>query len=208
MVFFVTVSFFVTTCAEVVPGKRPDASLRGCLTGIEDPQDGLSKSGRGNEDQGYIIIAVMAVVLGVIVGAQNVCDITGGWDTDRSTHRHLPCKICSFFHSLAIFLHSRLPCGSFILILDELERNPTTFRFNELAEDVGNGIILSVMKGEDGIVNSGWSGRGHVSSSSSGNMVFRDVDTPYMHFRGKVQSFELLQCLISKDVIPINPLVL
>ena len=70
MVFFVTVSF-VTTYAEVVPGKRPGTSLRSCLTGMEDPQDVSSKCRRWDEDGGYIIVAVMTVVLGMVVGAQN-----------------------------------------------------------------------------------------------------------------------------------------
>ena len=152
VVFFVAVPFF-TTGTEVVPSKRPGTNLGGCLTGMDDPQDGSSESRRGYEGWGYVVVAVVTVFLCVIVGAQNVCDVTGGWDTDWSMCRHLPCKICSFFHSLTIFLHSGLP--SFVLVFKEVGRNPTTFGLNELSEDAGNGIILGIVEGEDGIVNVG-----------------------------------------------------
>ena len=72
IVFFVAVSFFITTCAEVIPSKRPSASLRSCLTGMKDPQDGLSKSRRWDEDGGSVIATFVAIFLGLIVGTWNV----------------------------------------------------------------------------------------------------------------------------------------
>ena len=42
----------------------------------------------------------------------------------------------------------------------------------------------------------------------SGDAIFWNVKMSYMHFQSRVQSFELLQGLISKDVILIDPLVL
>ena len=41
------------------------------------------------------------------------------------------------------------------------------FRFDELSEDAGNGIILGAMEGEDNIVNGRWSRRCHVLISGS-----------------------------------------
>ena len=83
------------------------------------------------------------------------------------------------------------------------------FRFNEPSKDVGNGItFMRVVGGDNSIFNSGRSRRGHVLSSRGGDTVFGDVKVSYMHLRGRVQTFELLQGLISKDVILIDPLVL
>ena len=80
--------------------------------------------------------------------------------------------------------------------------------FDELAKDSGNGIILGVAGGNDDIFNSGWCGRGHILSEGRGDTVFWDVEVSHMHFQSGVQSFELLQCLVSEDIILIDPLVL
>ena len=61
-------------------------------------------------------------------------------------------------------------------------RNPTMFRLDELAKDTGNGIILGVAGGDDDILNSGGCGRKHVLSRGSGDAIFRDMETSYMHF--------------------------
>ena len=45
-------------------------------------------------------------------------------------------------------------------------------------------------------------------SGMNGDVVFWDVEVSYMHLRVEVQSFELLQGLIGKDIILIDPLVL
>ena len=82
------------------------------------------------------------------------------------------------------------------------------FGFNELPKDAGNGIILGVVRGDDDILNSGWCGRRHILSRGSDDAVFRNVKVSYMHLQSRVQSFELLQGLISKEVILVNPLVL
>ena len=122
--------------------------------------------------------------------------------------------ICSHLHSSTIRFHTHSlliafsisrPC---VLVFQEVRRNLTTLRFDELSEDARNGIILGVAGGDDDILNSGWCGRRHALSRGSGDAVSRDVKVPYMHFQSRVQSFELLQGLISKDVILIDPLVL
>ena len=53
---------------------------------------------------------------------------------------------------------------------------------NELAKDVGKGLILRVARGDDDIFNSGWCRRGHVLGRGSGDVVFRDVKMSYMYF--------------------------
>ena len=55
------------------------------------------------------------------------------------------------------------------------------FGLNEHPEDVGNGIILGVVRGDDDIFNSRWSRRGHVLSRRSEDAVFWNVKVPYMH---------------------------
>ena len=54
----------------------PSTSLRGCLTGMDDPQDGLSLAGRQDEDRRHVLVAIVAVILGVVVGAENLQEVT------------------------------------------------------------------------------------------------------------------------------------
>ena len=72
--------------------------------------------------------------------------------------------ICSHFHSNTICFHARSlliasgfsrPC---VLVFQKVGRNLTTFRFNELPEDTGNGIILGFAGGDDDIFNGRWCG--------------------------------------------------
>ena len=106
--------------------------------------------------------------------------------------------ICSHFHSNTICFHARSlliascvsrPC---VLVFQKVGRNLTTFRFNELPEDTGNGINLRFAGGDDDIFNGRWCGRRHMLSGKSGDAVFWDVEVSYMHLRVGVQSFELL----------------
>ena len=106
--------------------------------------------------------------------------------------------ICSHLHSNTIRFHARSllitsgisrPC---VLVFQEVGRNLTTFGFDELTEDMGNGIILGVFGGGDNILNGRWCGRGHVLNRGSEDAVFWNVKVSYMHFRSRVQSFELL----------------
>ena len=94
---------------------------------------------------------------------------------------------CSHLHSSNILFHAHsflIACGvsgPWILVFHEVGRNLTTFEFDELAEDVGNGIILRVAGGDDNTLNSGWCERRHVLSKGSGDAVLRNVKVPYMH---------------------------
>ena len=67
---------------------------------------------------------------------------------------------------------------------------------------------MGVTGGEDDFFDGRQCERSHMFSERSGDVVFWDVEVPYMHLRTGVQSFELLQGLISKDNILIDPLVL
>ena len=128
-----------------------------------------------------------------------------------SCSRLHPNTICFHARSLLITSGISRPC---VLVLQEVGRNLTMFRLDELAEDMGNGIILRIAGGDDDIFDSRWCGRRHVLGRRrrrrrrSGDAVSWDVEVSYMHFRSRVQSFELLQGLISKDIILVDPLVL
>ena len=105
---------------------------------------------------------------------------------------------CSHLHSNTICFHAHSlliasgVSGPWVLVFQEVGRNPTTFRLDELAEDAGNRIILGVARGDNDIFNGRRCGRRHVLSGGSGDAVFWDVEVPYMHLQSGVQSFELL----------------
>ena len=63
------------------------------------------------------------------------------------------------------------------------------FELDELAENVGKGIILRVAGGDDDIFNSRWYGRRHILSGGSRDAVFWDVEVSYMHLWSGVQKF-------------------
>ena len=59
--------------------------------------------------------------------------------------------ICFHAHSLLIASGISVPC---VLVLQEVGRNLTMFRLDELAEDTGNGIILRIAGRDDDLFDS------------------------------------------------------
>ena len=161
---------------------------------MEGPQGVLRCPQRSHKDRVSVLSAhptkvteVTVVVLGVMTAA-DVREVTGGGDMNWQLQARHAQRSCSVLHNLNRVCILFIFCISVSLFVDEVWRDTAWYWAQERGEGSTGFLVALVfggignIGGEDGIFNSGLSGRRHVLSRSGelGNVWF--MYTPYMHF--------------------------
>ena len=120
-------------------------------------------------------------------------------------------SICSFLYSCVISLHSWIGWVCVMLFLKEVRGDMSWKWSNEQGEGSTKGLVVgvgSVIGRGEGIFNDRACRGRHALSRVEEMRGILNKAPPYKHFWIRAWTFELLQDLISKNIILIDPLVL
>ena len=141
-----------------VPNNGSNTCFVGLLCMLENVAGNAPAFRRRDED--WVTLVVVTVFCRTVVGAKHVGYVADSCDTDWGLQLRQALMSCSCLHSSTNLFHAcsfLIACSvndPWVLVFHEVGKNPTTFGFNKLAEDAGNGIILGVPRGDDDIFNS------------------------------------------------------